>query len=412
MTQEMIISAAQDMESSALATQAAVLDDIEAAKSLIVSEGARLCAAAAGHGARAIVLTGSMSRGEATLKRHGAGWRVLGDATFMVVFDGPVRLHVADLEREIERSLLTRGITCKIVVVASATAHLRKMKPHIYAYELRERGIVVWGDQDTLRLIHPFTAAEIPQEDGWWFLCNRIIEQLEAAAEENSLYDNGTAVRYRIAKLYLAMAACYLLAIGQYAPSYRERALRLQELAASDDPQAAPIPLQRFSKFVSYCTDLKLQGEEFGAAADGPQWRDAVSDAEALWRWTLARILDVSPTLSRRDLLTAMAERQSIFARAKGWVRAAYVLPTAFKRHWRRWARLACSTSARYSVYGAASELFFAAPGPDAITVHDLAEIAARLPLPGPIANEQPSWSRVAKLVAHNFHLLLESTRS
>ena len=411
MIREMISSAAQDVEYSARATQATILNPSEAAKALIISEGSRLCAAA-GHGARAIVLTGSMSRREATWKRDGTIWRVLGDATFLVVFDGPVRLRATELEREIERSLLTRGISCKVVVVGSTAAHLRKMKPHIYAYELRERGIVLWGDKETLRLIPQFTAAEIPKEDGWWFLCNRMIEQLESSAEASRLHANGTAVLYRIAKLYLAMAACYLLAIGQYAPSYRERAARLHELAACGDPPPAPIPLPRFSRFVSHCTALKLQGEMVGAPADFPQWRDAVSDAEALWRWTLARILVVSPSLCRRDLLAAMAARQSLFARAKGWVRAAYVSPTAFKRQWLRWARLAYSTSPRYLVYGAASELFFAAPEPDAITVNDLAEIVTRLPLPGQEADRPLSWYSVAKLVAHNFHLLLESTRS
>ena len=286
MIQETIIRVNHDVECPARAMQAPVLEDVGAAKALIVAEGSRLCAAV-GCVARAIVLTGSMSRGEATLKRDGASWRVLGDATFLVVFDGPARLRVAELEAEIERSLLARGIRCKIVVVKSTTANLRKMRPHIYAYELRERGIVVLGDKEALRLIPRFTAAEIPTEDGWWLLCNRMIEQLESAAEENSVNDKGTAVRYRIAKLYLAMAACYLLAIGQYDPSYRERVARLQELAASDDAPPAPIPLQRFSKVVSQCTELKLQGKTVDSLDHFPEWRDAVSDAEVLWRWVL-----------------------------------------------------------------------------------------------------------------------------
>jgi hypothetical protein len=406
-----IVSANHDVKCPARATEAPILEDIGAAKALIVTEGSRLCAAA-GHEARAIVLTGSMSRGEATLKRDGATWRVLGDATFLVVFDGPVRLRVAELEREIERSLLARAIRCKIVVVTSTTANLCKMRPHIYAYELRERGVVVWGDKEALRLIPGFTEAEIPKEDGWWFLCNRMIEQLESAAEANTVHDNGTAVRYRIAKLYLAMAACYLLAIGQYQPSYRERAARLQELAAIDDAPPSPIPLQRFSQFVSQCTDLKLQGETVGAPDHFPQWRDAVSDAEVLWHWSLGCILGLNPSLSRSDLLATVAARQPIFARAKGWVRAAYVHPSAFSRYWLRWARLACSMSPRYLVYGAASELFFTAPEPDAVTPSELGAIVARLPLPPTEADQQLSWRAVARLVAHNFHVLLESTRS
>jgi hypothetical protein len=411
MTQELIIST-DDVESPAGTTQVAV-ENSEAAQALIVSEGSRLCAAAAGHGARAILLTGSMSRGEATLKKNGASWRALGDATFLVVFDHPLQLCTTALEREVEASLLARGIRCKVVVVTSTAAKLREMKPHIYAYELRERGVVLWGDQKTLRLIPQFTAAEIPKEDGWWLLCNRMIEQLESAAEANGRRAaQDTAVRYRIAKLYLAMAACYLLAIGQYAPSYRGRAVRLEELAQSDDPPPAPIPLQRLSRFVSQCTDLKLQGETVAASADFPEWSDTVSDAEVLWRWVLARILGVSHSSSRRDLLAAMAARQTISARAKGWVRAAYVAPSALCRNRLRWGRLAWATSPRYLVYAAASELFFAAPEPDAITADHLADIVARLPLLGREADPPRSWGSVAKLIAHNFHLLLESTRS
>jgi hypothetical protein len=107
-----------------------------------------------------------------------------------------------------------------------------------------------------------------------------------------------------------------------------------------------------------------------------------------------------------------VAAQQTIFARAKGWVRAAYVHPLMFSRYWFRWAQLACSMSPRYLVYGAASELFFTKSQPDAITSSELASIVARLPLPSTQADQQLSWRAVAMLVAQNFHLLLESTRS
>lgn len=411
MTPETITFAKPDAKGTVCATQALAPQDIATAKTLIVTEGSRLCAAA-GHEARAIVLTGSMSRGEATLKREGASWRVLGDATFLIIFDRTVRLRVMELEREIERSLLERGIKCKIAVVTSTTANLRNMRPHIYAYELRERGVVVWGDKEALHLLPRFTSAEIPQEDGWWLLCNRMIEQLQSAAEADSFDDDCMTVRYRIAKLYLAMAACYLLAIGQYAPSYRDRAERLQKLAASDNVPPVPLPLQRFSRFVSQCTELKLQGETVGAPNEFPQWRDAVLDAEVLWRWALGRILGLNLSLSRTDLLAAVAARQPIFARTKGWVRAAYKCPLAFCRYGLRWARLARSMSPRYLVYGVATELFFSGPTPDAITPRELATMATRLPLPPTQGDWQLSWRAAAKLVAHNFHVLLSSSRS
>jgi hypothetical protein len=411
MTQETITTAGPQGERAVSATQTPVPQNIAAAKALIVSEGARLCAAAAGHKARAIVLTGSMSRGEATLKREGAGWRVLGDATFLVVYDRSVPLRVAELVRDIEGTLLGQRVSCKVVVVTATAANLRNMRPHIYAYELRERGVVVWGDQEALRLIPRFTASQIPEEDGWWLLCNRMIEQVQAAAEADSFDDDCTAVRYRIAKLYLAMAACYLLAIGQYAPSYRDRAARLEQLAASDDDPPMPIPLRRFSMFVSQCTELKLQGDAVDGPRRFPQWRDAVSDAEVLWRWALGRILGLDPQLGRSNLLAAVAARQPILARAKGWVRAAYVRPSAACRYALRWARLAYTMSPRYLVYEVASELFFSTPRP-AITPHSLAVMAARLPLPPAEADQQLSWRAVARLVAHNFDVLVSSSRS
>jgi len=386
--------------------------DADEAKALIVSEGSRLCSRCYGKQARAIALTGSMSRGETTLKREGAFWRVLGDATFLIVFENPVALRTADLQTEIERALLERGVICKIAIVTANTANLRHMKPHIYAYELRERGIVVGGDKDILALIPSFAASDIPKEDGWWLLCNRMIEQLESAALSNSFDDDCVAVQYRIAKLYLAMAACYLLAIGCYEPTYRDRARRLRELALSNDVPDSPIDLLRFSKLVSQCTELKLNGETVAANKAFPRWRDAVSDAESLWRWTLCRITGSKANLSRHELLAAIAGRQTAFARTKSWLRATYVRPSQLTQFALRSPWLPFSTSPRYLVYGAASDLFFMAPEPDAANPEALANIVTRLPISAVEAREHWSWEEIAKLVVLNFRALLESNRS
>lgn len=384
--------------------------DTTPAKALIVNEGSRACAAAFGAQARAIVLTGSMSRGEATLKKDGTGWRMLGDATFLVVLDHPVRVRVAELQRQIESNLLARRVNCKIVVVTATTTQLGNMKPQIYAYELRERGVVLWGDNQVLHLIPPFAASDIPKEDGWWLLCNRMIEQLESAAEANRPDDDDTRVQYRIAKLYLAMAASYLLTIGEYCPTYRDRATRLQTLAQGDGTLSTPIPLVRFSRFVSQCTELKLAGEIVGSPDNFPGWSDAVADAELLWRWTLARMVGLHSGQSRADLLAAVAAQQPLLARMKSWARAAYVCRSEFLRHCRRWSQLARSTSPRYLVYGAASDLFFHGAKPEAITALELDTMVTKLPLnavPSPM-----SWASVAKLIACNFHTLLEANRS
>jgi len=401
-----------DPGSSVFSRQASPLESIESAKAFLVAESSRLCADAVERKARAIVLTGSMSRDEATLKQDYAGWRVLGDLTLLVVFDRRARLRTAAVEAEIERFLLAHSIRCKIVVVTTTASALRKMRPHIYAHELRERGIVVWGDKSVLDLMSRFTAADIPIEDGWWFLCNRLIEQLETAAKANQSHDTDATIQYRIAKLYLSMAACYLLTIGQYEPSYRGRALRLQELSVSSNPQPSPIPLQRFSRRVSECTLLKMDGETTGAFGEFPKWCDAVSDAESLWRWTLEKILRVEQVSSRSGLLAVLAKQQPILLRGKGWLRAIAKYPTVFSKDCIRWIRLARLASPRYLVYGAACDLFFGSQESDTLEPGQLRAIANRLPLSRFNAGEPLSWHLVAMMVADNFHGLVESTRS
>ena len=382
---------------------------LDSAKQLIVTESVRLCTASAGDRARAIVLTGSMSRGEATLKRNGRGWRVLGDATFVVVFDSPFPLAATQLQQQIKSSLFSKGIACDVVIMTCTAADLRKMRPSIYAFEVRERGRVVWGDENALNLMPRLTANDIPKEDGWWLLCNRMIEQLEAAANANNSA-NSTALQYRIAKLYLAMAGCYLLMIGQYEPTYRQRAARLQKLA--DFSQSlSPIPLQRFSRLVSQCTELKLDGEVQASSDALPQWNEAIADTEMVWRWTLAELTGTNPRESRSRLLAKLASRQSLFSLAKGWTRAAYVSPSALRQNWLRWATLAISMSPRYLVYSAGSELLFAAPGQHCLAPEQLGSIVGLLPLP-PESNCQLTWRLAAEQIAYNFHLFVDSTRS
>jgi hypothetical protein len=385
--------------------------DEHAARALIMAEGARVCSEAAGGAARAIVLTGSMSRDEATFKKGSIGWQVLGDATFLIVLNRPVSLSMRALQQEIERRLLERAITCKVDLYTTLASAMRKIKPHIYAYELRKRGRVVWGDEQVLSLMRDFPPDAIPLEDGWWFVCNRMIEQLESATEAGTFEPDCAAVQYRIAKLYLAMAACYLLAVDSYEPSYRERSARLAQLAKCSHPPACPISLERFANFVSRCTELKLQGT-VPCPDQLPHWREAATDTKALWRWMLASMTGSPPTLDCAHLLAALAAQQPLAARAKSWLRAIYTQRWSGARHWVSWSHLARGSSPRYLVYEAASDLFFAATTPADIEPEKLAAIAAKLPLP-PAATGQPlSWRVVAKQVANNFRVLVASTRS
>jgi hypothetical protein len=411
MTPTLITTLEREIESRRHPALPSIPENVTAAKALIVAESSQLIVATVGQNARAIVLTGSMSRGETTLQKEGPIWRVLGDATFLIIFDGTVELNTAKLEQEIQDSLFAKGVSCKVVIVTSTAGNLRAMKPHIYAYELKERGVVVWGDQNALSLIPAFGAADIPKEDGWWLLCNRMIEQIEVAAASDTFNDDCTAVRYRIAKLYLAMSACYLLVIGRYEPSYQSRASRLKEIAENSQSALAPLPIGRFSEVVSRCTELKLHGETDVLLRDFPRWRDAVADAEVIWRWALTEILELNLGLSRKALIGALASRQSVRTRAKGWLRAAISHRSGLGREGFRWAGLALSSSPRYLVYGAASELFFMTQEPAATNRDQFAAVVQTVPISLKGCNQDLTWNTVAKQVAHNFHALLENNR-
>jgi hypothetical protein len=295
------------------------------------------------------------------------------------------------------------------------------MPPEILAYELRTCGQVVWGDRDVLALVPRFRAEDIPLEDAWRLLCNRMIELLEVAplgelgqVTRNS-EERGRAsaalpstapsfVPYSAVKLYLDMATSFLLFQGAYEPTYRGREARLRILAegATDRDRYPFLPLRHFSKRVTACTELKLGTSGLGgtsasleaqtlcpletewACTSSVFWKQIASDARALWRWELARLTGckvttpcvkeatwgspketgtTSHTPTDRELMERWMRLQPLHKTLRGWASA--VRRCGGHRSWRNWPhwiRLAWQASPRYWVYAAASELFFRLP--------------------------------------------------
>ena len=63
-------------------------------------------------------------------------------------------------------------------------AYLRHLPPHIYSYELRACGVVLFGEETILEEEIPtYAACDLSTEDAWRMLSNRLIEQMETAAE-------------------------------------------------------------------------------------------------------------------------------------------------------------------------------------------------------------------------------------
>lgn len=365
------------------------------------------CVAAYGNAIRALVLTGSMARGEATFIPHGTGWQVLGDAEFLVIF----AQHVSPptllfLHRDINRLLDSAGINCDITINNAAVSYLQNLKPHIFGYELRAKGKVLWGDQQVLSMIPGFPAAQIPWADAWEILCNRIIEYLEASSISQNGKDRLQLVEYRTVKLVLDAATSFLVFAGNYVPSYQERSEKLSSLASSGLPINAPFALEPFAQLVAACTFLKLKPADTFAQLSRATNTSAIEHARRLWLWELALLTNSSQGTSREELLTAFARLQPLQQRAVAWLRLLRRRPVGEWKYLPRWLRQCLIGSPRLLIYTAAAKLFFADPGDDFVTTEHLHLFRRLLPL-GAVCTIADTWEGAAQEVSRNYRELL-----
>jgi hypothetical protein len=383
----------------------------------------------------AIVLTGSLARDEATFVQDEGRCRLLGDAEFLLIFKVrtamPSEASLKLLGENIEGSLASAGIVGEVHLSAAHQVYLRKLRPHIFAYELRECGLVVSGDPLILAQIPDFSASDIPLEDGWRLLSNRMVEQLEALEDlEQGEKILPPRILYRTIKLYLDMATSFLLFAGEYAPTYAERARRLQRVADSELPDdKARFDLRCFSERVSECTQWKLSSTDLNDFSNSVPvselgfswWEEAVGYAQQLWRRELTQLTRCEGQLSTEQLLQRWMRCQPLPRRLQGWL---YVVrDQGWHRSWRnwpRWARLARRASPRYWIYEVTGAVFSQLPSllkdtnrtqcPDA----DWEELRSFLPVVPELDQKQklPDWRRLAVEIAWNYQKFLVETRS
>ena len=391
------------------------------AKAMICEETTRVCAARCEPAPRAIVLTGSLARDEATFIEEGTSWRLLGDADFFLVFHRrtrlPSQIEIDAATREIEEALRKRGLVAEVGLAPVDTSYLEGLPNHISPYELRSCGQVVWGDGDILSHVPEFAPAQISLEDAWRLLANRIIELVEVVASEGDV--ERPQVQYRVVKLFLDMATSYLVFAGRYCPTYRGREQALRSMAGETaESSGSPFPLRSFAERVSTCTRFKTEGCGL-TAAPVELWEDAVRFGRLLWRWELARLTGAPSHLEASALMSRWMDLQPMRAKVHGW--ASLLRRSGSWRSWRdwsRWARLAWRASPRYWVYAAAADVFSRSTD-GSQNRHEQDEgdfdwkpLLERLPMvdrrfPGPCS---PSWRRAAQLVALNYRGFLETT--
>ena len=379
--------------------------------------------AAHGNALRAIVLTGSLARDEATFVPHSEGLELLGDADFLAVLNAdssmPTVSEEAALSRKIQEILLTKGLRCMVSAHAVSPVYFQTLPRTIFSYELRKCGRVVWGDPGILELTPNFSATDLPREDAWRMLCNRVVEHLafvrRLTADSVELPPD---LQYATVKLFLDMATSYLVFAGQYAPNYQARAHRLQSMAAA--PAAnAPFPLAKFAARVSECTMWKLTGDEEYRESSVELWTEAISYMRRLWRWEVMELAGKTGVLTVATLWRALARRQTAKQRVRGW--GSLVKRRGGLKHaaqWPRWMKMASRGTPRNLVYQAAIEVAFRLPclvkhsgQPPRLDVN-WEELRALLPEHAPQSQYKDDvlWHKLIDDILWNYSQFLEGT--
>ena len=281
----------------------------------------------------ALILTGSLARGEGSLIRRRDRWEVLGDAEFLVILRDGAKL-ISDPEfgrvgRQMTRELKELGVVCHLDLSAAQVDYFQKMRPHIFSYELRSCGRTLWSDAKVIESIPAFAAGEIPREDAWRLLCNRIIEQLRIVRRLYSdEQDSWEQTVYVCNKFLLDLGTSLLVFLDQYEPTYQLRAEKIEQLARNGAAARLPFSPAEFSRRVRELTAIKLRPEldpslgEFDLSPQAQRdaalsrWLEAVPYARALWEWEVALLAGAEPGGSSaadpwRKLLRVRRQRSS-----------------------------------------------------------------------------------------------------
>jgi hypothetical protein len=392
-------------------------------RSLICAAVVRVCTAVLGSGLRAIVLTGSLARNEATFSAGHSGFAFLSDGDFLLVLEegakdpSPAELH--NLEQLVEARLLEETAISVHVGFASVYPHyFRRLLPTTFTYELKNNGVTIWGDAHILDYIRDFAKSALSKEDAWRTLNHRIIELISTIAASDLVARRATPqLEYALVKLYLDMATSFLLFLDRYQPTYTAR---LDELRKPIVEHRGPSRFDQkaFCNRVSTCTARKLAHVPLQPEETAMLLKEAIGYGRELWFWETNLLCGSHEYLPVADVIAAMGRRQTYTEKQRAWislVRRSGVTATA--KHLLRCRKLSRLATPRYLIYGASFQLFCAAPerlkGTQLLSDRfDLSEICALLPIPPDEPANSVNWTSLASHTNRCYQRFLIGTAS
>jgi hypothetical protein len=382
-----------------------------------------MCTTVLGSRLRAIVLTGSLARNEATFSASRSGFAFLSDGDFLLVLDeratdpSPAELH--NLEQLVEAKLLKETAISVHVGFATVYPHyFRSLRPTTFTYELKNNGEMIWGDTHILDLIPYSPKSALSKEDGWRTLNHRIIELISTIAASDLVARRFTPqLEYALVKLYLDMATSFLLFLDRYQPTY---STRLDELRKPIVEHRGPprFDQKAFCNRISKCTARKLAHVPFQPEETAILFKEAIGYGRELWFWETNLLCGSHQYLPVADVIAAMGHLQTYTEKQRAWisfVRRSGVHATA--KHALRWTKLSRLATPRYLVYGASFQLFCAVPERLTDTClssdsFDLGGICALLPVPPDEPAHTVNWASLAAHMNRCYQTFLTGTVS
>lgn len=280
---------------------------------------------------RAIVLVGSMSRGEATVLANGTRFTCLSDMEFLVVTRNSAYLRhfsrvLPSLSLAVEKELASCGLECKAEFTAVPFSYFQSEHPSIFASEVKHHGKVIWGDSSILR---GMPESPVPKTDGLNLICNRIVEQLEwlRTFHQITTENEESHFSYSLVKTYVDLGTSLLIFTGNYAPSYAEREKKLSHLSLSS---TVDIPgFNSLLERIREAAEVKLSPprkllEPLDRDIAKNRWRELARHVLRVWNWEVTQLVN-RPDYSDNMRAWRFAKGPIAWLRIRAWLKLAKI---------------------------------------------------------------------------------------
>ncbi len=297
-----------------------------------VQNCARRVSESHGLGAEALVLTGSMARGEGSVLQGESGLVCLSDMEFMLAVrdrenSKRCRTAVRELTEQVTEEAASRGLECKFEFAPVSRRYFQTVRPSIFALELSRHGQVVWGDPSLLRMMPTITASSIPKIDALYLVCNRMIEQLAWRVRlcADDCHEPSRLFAYSLVKTYIDLGTSLLIFTGEYESTYAQRAERLDSLRDSVADEIAEFDLLLGK--IEANSVLKLQPTQ-ELLAPMPKdvalnhWAELARFVLRVWQWEV-RQLDKGASEGQTAEVLHFARSCSLRERFRNWAKLA-----------------------------------------------------------------------------------------